>query len=142
MEKLQIKAVRTLYLTEDNWMSFAYLRSIKFNHTGDQWGFRRIPSCSRNDTNSNVRCLCSRFDPFFTRISIFVSLGVKAEIHHTAQEMSVNLILTDFCLFDPNIEARYPKVKEYQTFFDSFYFPFLFRLSHSRLAVMNYYPYR
>ena len=36
--------------------------------------------------------------------------GVKADMHHTFDKTLINLILTDCCISDPNINARYRKV--------------------------------
>jgi len=33
-------------------------------------------------------------------------------MYHTVDKTIVNLMLTDFCIFDPNINARYQKVKK------------------------------
>lgn len=46
----------------------------------------------------------------FTCIRTFVFIGVTADIHCKLNETIINLILTDFRIFDPNINARFQKV--------------------------------
>ncbi|CAF1256037.1 unnamed protein product [Rotaria sordida] len=41
--------------------------------------------------------------------------GVKANMHNTSNETFLNLILTDFCMFDPHMDARFRKIISQQS---------------------------
>jgi hypothetical protein len=69
-------------------------------------------------------------------------------MHHTFNETTINLILTDFCLFDPHLDARYPKVSlsqirirtmKFAVFSDPYTIFVFFRSSRNRLEAINYY---